>query len=439
MITVTEEEVERWNSTPDTGMKWDEYPWSVGEERIPVTVAFGAGLNSTAMLIGCVFKGQPLDLILFADTGNERPETYLHCEQVSDWLEKHGYPGVEVVSRDGEYESLGDRCKGEDMGPSLAYGFRRKACSQKWKVAPQKKRINNWEPAQQTWDRGEYIIKLIGYDVGETHRYQEAYDDNNGYMYEYPLVDWKWDRRDCERVIMFADKICLPPKSSCYFCPSMKPDEILQLRRRHPELYEDAIEVEKSMQSTLQEDSSIEGLSGRFSWQKIVEAKDKQPELLERARSRDIDCSCYDGNRSRDEDMNEHLAEKVDPQEKDLPFPFEQAGKFDEMRKAERAGGEGTGASPAEEETPDVTREQLLMSIPDNPSDQSQTDRREEEETAAKENRDQVVKDEEEQAVGSKGQENERGPLKPNESPFSFEGISVEWVEGESPSDKRVS
>lgn len=361
MITVTEKEVERWRSTPDTPMKWQEYPWEVGEERIPVTVAFGAGLNSTAMLIGCVLQGQPLDLILFANTGNERSETYMHCQQVSDWLERHGYPPVEVVSRDGKYDSLGDRCKGEDMGPSLAYGFQKKACSQRWKVRPQRKRINNWEPAQRTWEQGEYILKLIGYDVGETHRYQEAYDDNKGYMFEYPLVDWKWDRDDCERVITFADGICLPPKSSCYFCPSMKPEEILQLRRRHPDLYEDAIQIEKAMQSTLQEESSIEGLAGRHSWQDIVKAADEQPELLDRIRTRTIECSCYDGTRSRDEDMNEHLSDQISMDEKSLPFPLEKAGDLDEEREAQRSGGE----EATDEKEVDVTIEQLEMSIPD--------------------------------------------------------------------------
>lgn len=358
MITVTEEEVDRWRNREETPMKWDEYPWDIGEKRLPVTVAFGAGLNSTAMLIGAVFQGQPIDLILFADTGNERPETYKHRDQVSEWLQAHGYPAVETVSRDGDYESLGDRCKGEDMGPSLAYGFRHKACSQKWKVAPQRKRIQNWEPARRAWDQDEYVIKLIGYDVGETHRYQEAYDDQNGYAFEYPLVDWRWDRDDCERVIAFADGICMPPKSSCYFCPSMKPEEILQLRRRHPDLYEDAIEIENAMQSTLQEDSSIEGLSGKLSWQKIVEAADKQPELLDKVRTREMECSCYDGQRSRDEDMNDHLSSNIDPEDKELPFPFEQASELDEARAAERSGGE------AEEEV-DVTVEEVQATIPD--------------------------------------------------------------------------
>lgn len=38
--------------------------------------AFGGGVNSTAMLVEMHKRGIRPDLILFADTGGERPETY---------------------------------------------------------------------------------------------------------------------------------------------------------------------------------------------------------------------------------------------------------------------------------------------------------------------------------------------------------------------------
>ena len=46
-------------------------------------VSYGAGTNSTAMLIGLHERGERPDLILFADTGGERPETYRHRDAVS--------------------------------------------------------------------------------------------------------------------------------------------------------------------------------------------------------------------------------------------------------------------------------------------------------------------------------------------------------------------
>ena len=41
----------------------------------PIIVSYGGGTNSTAMLIAMVLKGIKPDLILFADTGGELPET----------------------------------------------------------------------------------------------------------------------------------------------------------------------------------------------------------------------------------------------------------------------------------------------------------------------------------------------------------------------------
>ena len=42
-----------------------------------ITVAsFGGGTDSTAMLIGMWQRKEPVDLILFADTGGEKPHTY---------------------------------------------------------------------------------------------------------------------------------------------------------------------------------------------------------------------------------------------------------------------------------------------------------------------------------------------------------------------------
>ena len=41
----------------------------------PLVVAYGLGVDSTAMLIEFVCRGIRPDSILFADTGSEKPET----------------------------------------------------------------------------------------------------------------------------------------------------------------------------------------------------------------------------------------------------------------------------------------------------------------------------------------------------------------------------
>jgi 3'-phosphoadenosine 5'-phosphosulfate sulfotransferase (PAPS reductase)/FAD synthetase len=42
----------------------------------PVVAAWGMGVDSAAMIIELVTRGKPLDPVLTADTGSERPENY---------------------------------------------------------------------------------------------------------------------------------------------------------------------------------------------------------------------------------------------------------------------------------------------------------------------------------------------------------------------------
>ena len=60
-------------------------------------VAYGGGVNSTAMLIGMHRKGIPIDLVLFADLGAEQPRTYEYLPIMNDWLlyrQKRGPPDL---------------------------------------------------------------------------------------------------------------------------------------------------------------------------------------------------------------------------------------------------------------------------------------------------------------------------------------------------------
>jgi 3'-phosphoadenosine 5'-phosphosulfate sulfotransferase (PAPS reductase)/FAD synthetase len=65
----------------------------------PIVVAYGAGVESTAMLIGLRDRRVPVALILFADTGSEKPETYAYLPIIQDWLTRQGMPPVTVLRR----------------------------------------------------------------------------------------------------------------------------------------------------------------------------------------------------------------------------------------------------------------------------------------------------------------------------------------------------
>jgi len=250
-----------------------------------IIVSYGAGTNSTAMLCGMWENGIIPDLILFADTGAERPETYKHLKSVSKWCIDNGFPEmitVMTIKKDGSLNPLYELCIEKKMLPSIAYGF--KGCSLKHKRAPQDKYVNNWPPAKEFWKSGKKIIKYIGYDADEERRAHIQEDDK--YIYQYPLIEWGWGREECIEAIKRMS-ISQPGKSACYFCPSSKPREILQLKREHPDLLERALKMEENAELT-----HVKGLGRSYSWAELVKFDDDQADMFGYP---DIPCDCYDG------------------------------------------------------------------------------------------------------------------------------------------------
>src|SRR3546814_5554800 len=92
--------------------------------RQPIIPAYGAGVDSTAMIIEMVKRKVPIQAILFANTGSEKPETIAYLPIFSAWLIANGYPPVTIVAykgNHGRYSSLHGACISNKVMPSLAY------------------------------------------------------------------------------------------------------------------------------------------------------------------------------------------------------------------------------------------------------------------------------------------------------------------------------
>lgn len=239
-----------------------------------VAVAYGGGVDSTAMLIRLVQLGIRIDAILFADTGGELPRTYQFICLFSDWLEARGYPRVTTVrniatrdskqgAKKGVFESLEDQLLRLGNLPPVAYGSH--TCAAKMKVRPQDLHIEQSEWARASWAQGRKVLKLVGFEAGEGYRAarKSFRDVANGEKYEihFPLIEWGWDRAACEAVIAQAG-LPSPGKSACFFCPMRKEEEIVDLEREHPELYARALALEARALDSGRV-TTIKGLGGR--------------------------------------------------------------------------------------------------------------------------------------------------------------------------------
>ncbi|GLT01037.1 hypothetical protein GCM10007897_24280 [Sphingobium jiangsuense] len=208
------------------------------DEPAPVIVAWGAGVDSTAMIIELAERGERIDMVLRARMP-ERPETLAFIPTFEHWMDERGIPHETVgytpkrFKHWPPYSDLLENCLTNGTLPSIAFG--RGVCSLKWKVAPQDAWTKAWPPAQHAWARGQKVIRLIGYDCSP--RDSQRYAHREGHVsdlfeYRYPLREWGRTREDCERRIAAAG---LPPvvASSCWFCTGMTCDEVRTLPAEH--------------------------------------------------------------------------------------------------------------------------------------------------------------------------------------------------------------
>lgn len=263
-----------------------------------LVVSYGIGLDSTAMLVELHNRGMRPDLILFSDTGGEKPETYAYLPVINSWLAKVGFPSVTVVRyapARAPYSTLEGKCRANETLPSLAFGGH--SCALVFKRDVMVKFLKSWAPGLGAIARGEKITKAIGYDDSKADRRRRAKADRvtdrlrlkvvertdcgkapmadqwevAHCAYAYFLQDWGLQRSELAAIIEAAG-LPLPCKSACFFCPASKPAEVVQLRIDHPALYWRAVAMERGAREGRHGLTTKAGLGmGGWSWEWLAD------------------------------------------------------------------------------------------------------------------------------------------------------------------------
>lgn len=280
----------------------------------PMVVSYGAGVDSTAVLVGFYRRGIRPDMVIFSDTGGEKPETYAALDVMDRWLESIGFPKItrthyNVVTA--RYYTLEGNCLQNDVLPSLAYGGH--SCSLKWKIEAIDDHVwgvRGWQPALDALNEGRRVVRVIGYDDSAADRKRFAKMDRKAeseaskgnwtpWHNWYPLQAWGWTRKECVAAIKSEEKLAglfveevgakCPVKSACYFCPANKKDEIEALAVEHPDLALKAVVMEYRAETGKHGLRTLNGLGlGReegcakgtrnFSWRRHLLSKSLIPE-----------------------------------------------------------------------------------------------------------------------------------------------------------------
>jgi 3'-phosphoadenosine 5'-phosphosulfate sulfotransferase (PAPS reductase)/FAD synthetase len=230
------------------------------QENTKYVLSYGGGVNSTALMILLIHRKLPLDYIIFADTGSERPETYTYLKYAKKYAEKYGIPFKIVKVRNGD--SLYDRCKRRKVIPSKTWRW----CTRDMKIRP----IYAFYRSLKA-----QICQYVGIDYDEVHRMKDSKADyvNNA----YPLIDLKVGRQQCIDIIR-KEGLPIPVKSGCYFCPFRNNKDWANLYNTHPELYRKAMALEeksKHAPTQMLHPLTLRGLA------KVIKENKGLPEVLQ--------------------------------------------------------------------------------------------------------------------------------------------------------------
>lgn len=242
-------------------------------------VSYGMGVDSTAMLVGMHQRGIRPDIIMFADTGGEKKPTYAYLPIIRAWLKKVGFPDLTVVRYEptrAPYTNLEEKCFANETLPSLAFGGH--SCSLIFKKDQQEKFLSSYPPALRAWERGEKIVVAIGYDCGPRDSRRSKIRDDEHYTYRYFLQEWRWDREECERQIVAAG-LPIPVKSACSFCPAMRREEVLELKRDEPEKFRRGVAMEINARQGKHGLATTAGLGRDWSWLELADREDIPSEI----------------------------------------------------------------------------------------------------------------------------------------------------------------
>jgi hypothetical protein len=194
-------------------------------------LSFGGGVNSVAMMLMLLDQGDDFEAI-FVDHGTDWPETYEYTEMLQNWLKDRGHKSIKILKpnlfrkKDGRtFDSLYDYAFFYKMIASRMFRW----CTAEFKVKP----IHRYVKTP--------CFMYIGIDYGESHRAKIS--TQSGIENRYPLIEHGINRSGCEKIIK-DHGLAVPMKSGCYICPFQPNGQWIELRKKHPELFCKAQQLE---------------------------------------------------------------------------------------------------------------------------------------------------------------------------------------------------
>lgn len=212
------------------------------------------GVQSTAALVLAARGEIDFPVFLFSNVGDdsELPESLRYYREVHEPFGRaHGLEMVELrrTRRDGSVETLRSRLdagrraipvRRSKDGPPMS-----RSCTADFKIG-----VLGKEMKRRGASKDSPATVGLGITVDEIERAKPGIDPRSPFQRRtYPLLDLGLHRRDCVKIIEDAG-LPVPPKSACFFCPFHDREAWRDLKRRTPDLFDEACRIEAHLSAS---------------------------------------------------------------------------------------------------------------------------------------------------------------------------------------------
>ena len=219
-------------------------------------ISLGAGVQSSTMLLMAAhgeITPKP-DYAIFADTGWEPERVYRHLDWLTEEAARFDIPIIRVSAgniRDDLYKAVNEGTRFPSMPFFLkGGGIHRpgdegrswRQCTQEYKLKPIRREVR-----RMLAESGEEkAIMWLGISWDELERAkmsQVKYIENR-----FPLLEKQMNRLDC--IAWLQDRgYPIPPKSACIGCPFRDDISWLNMKRHHPDEWQEAVDFDKAIRN----------------------------------------------------------------------------------------------------------------------------------------------------------------------------------------------
>ena len=224
-------------------------------------ISLGGGVQSSvmALMAGEGAFDRPPDCAIFADTHWEPPSIYAHL----DWLFRNMSFPLYMVDNGRSLREDAKALTNHSGNPSFVdlpvylkgrngegNGIGRRQCTEHYKIAPVRRKIRELLGLR----KGQRVLShtavelWLGISTDEAVRTKDSLD--RWITNRFPLIDAGMSRRDC--IDWWTARYDRPlERSACGACPFQSRQRWVQTKRRWPELFAEAVEIDANMRRRL--------------------------------------------------------------------------------------------------------------------------------------------------------------------------------------------